>query len=197
MLSASQCCAETRWSPAVNVTYTSLCFKHSIGQQSQPTVKQSAHVKWNKCWHKIYKQQLLLQPFYGPLDFVRDYLNAPVPERYNQSGFTGARDSEWQWHQLGHMQICTSLQSRQITMPASHHSVFTGQYWHVLRKEDNDWGRKYTEDEVEGFRPRGRPKRTWKEVMQKHCQAHKLDTEDAVDRSTLWSIKNETLLFSR
>ena len=26
----------------------------------------------------------------------------------NQSGFTGARDSEWQWHQLGHMQICTS-----------------------------------------------------------------------------------------
>jgi len=26
----------------------------------------------------------------------------------NQSGFTGARNSEWQWHQLGHMQICTS-----------------------------------------------------------------------------------------
>jgi len=25
--------------------------------------------------------------------------------------FTGARDSEWQWHQLGHMQICTSLQT--------------------------------------------------------------------------------------
>jgi len=22
--------------------------------------------------------------------------------------FTGARDSEWQWHQLGHMQVCTS-----------------------------------------------------------------------------------------
>jgi len=25
--------------------------------------------------------------------------------------FTGARDSEWQWHQLGRMQICTSLQT--------------------------------------------------------------------------------------
>jgi len=25
--------------------------------------------------------------------------------------FTGARDSEWQWHQLGHMQICMSLQT--------------------------------------------------------------------------------------
>jgi len=24
--------------------------------------------------------------------------------------FTEARDSEWQWHQLGHVQICTSLQ---------------------------------------------------------------------------------------
>jgi len=25
--------------------------------------------------------------------------------------FTEARDSEWQWHPLGHMQVCTSLQS--------------------------------------------------------------------------------------
>jgi len=24
--------------------------------------------------------------------------------------FTEARDSEWQWHQLGHTQVCTSLQ---------------------------------------------------------------------------------------
>jgi len=41
--------------------------------------------------------------------------------------FTEARDSEWQWHQLGHMQVCTSLQTdNQLTMPAPHHSVFTG-----------------------------------------------------------------------
>jgi len=25
--------------------------------------------------------------------------------------FTEARDTEWQWHQLGHMQVCTSLQT--------------------------------------------------------------------------------------
>ena len=25
--------------------------------------------------------------------------------------FSEARDSEWQWHQLGHMQVCTSLQT--------------------------------------------------------------------------------------
>jgi len=25
--------------------------------------------------------------------------------------FTEARDSEWQWHELGHMQVCNSLQT--------------------------------------------------------------------------------------
>jgi len=25
--------------------------------------------------------------------------------------FTETRDSEWQWHQLGHVQVCTSLQT--------------------------------------------------------------------------------------
>jgi len=25
--------------------------------------------------------------------------------------FTEARDSDWHWHQLGHMQVCTSLQT--------------------------------------------------------------------------------------
>ena len=36
--------------------------------------------------------------------------------------FTGARDSEWQWHQLG---MCKSAPcSREITMSAPHHSVF-------------------------------------------------------------------------
>ena len=37
--------------------------------------------------------------------------------------FTEARDSEWQWHQLGHMQVCASLQTDNHT-PALHHSVF-------------------------------------------------------------------------
>jgi len=38
--------------------------------------------------------------------------------------FIEARDSERQWHQLGHMQVCTSLQT---TMPAPHHlKFFTG-----------------------------------------------------------------------
>ena len=47
-------------------------------------------------------------------------LNAPLSwttrvSRYQKGKtnlhFTGARDSEWQWHPLGHMQVCTSLQT--------------------------------------------------------------------------------------
>jgi len=34
--------------------------------------------------------------------------------------FTEARDSEWQWHQLGYMQVCTLLQ----TEPHQHPTVF-------------------------------------------------------------------------
>ena len=37
--------------------------------------------------------------------------------------FSEARVSEWQWHQLGRMQVRTSLQS-DITTPATHHSSF-------------------------------------------------------------------------
>ena len=58
--------------------------------------------------------------FYG-------HLSGPTRVSQYQKGktnldFTEARDSEWQWHQLGHMQVCT--RSRQITMLAPHHSVF-------------------------------------------------------------------------
>jgi len=52
-------------------------------------------------------------------------------------------------------------------------------YGHVLRKDD-DWVKKCMEYEVEGPRPRGRPKRTWTEVVKEDCQARKLD---AMDRS--------------
>jgi len=43
--------------------------------------------------------------------FVQDYPGEPVPERQTNLDFTEARDSEWQWHQLDHMQVCTSLQT--------------------------------------------------------------------------------------
>jgi len=51
----------------------------------------------------------------------------------------------------------------------------------VLRKEDTDWVKKFMQYEVEGSRPRGRPKRTWSEVVQKDCQARHFNKEDAMD----------------
>jgi len=58
-------------------------------------------------------------------------------------------------------------------------------YGHVLQTENNDWVKKCMEYEVEGARPRGRPKRTWKEAVQKDCQARKFNREDTVDHS-IW-----------
>jgi len=43
--------------------------------------------------------------------FFWDYPGEPVPESKTNLDFPEARDSEWQWHQLGHMQVCTALQT--------------------------------------------------------------------------------------
>jgi len=53
----------------------------------------------------------------------------------------------------------------------------------VLQKEDSDWVKKCMEYEVEGARPRGRPKKTWTEIVEKDCQEHKLNREDAMDHT--------------
>jgi len=48
-------------------------------------------------------------PFNGPLSgttWVNRYRKGKT-----SLDFTEARDSEWQWHQLEHMQVCTSLQT--------------------------------------------------------------------------------------
>ena len=50
-----------------------------------------------------------IHPFNGP------FSGTTRVSRYQKGktslDFTEARHSEWQWHQLGHMQICTSLQT--------------------------------------------------------------------------------------
>jgi len=72
---------------------------------------------------KLDTQTTTKKTFNGPL-FRTTRVSRYQKGRTNLD-FTEARDSEWQWHQLGNMEVCTSLQ--QITMPAPHYSVFTGQ----------------------------------------------------------------------
>ena len=52
----------------------------------------------------------------------------------------------------------------------------------MVRKEDTDSVQKCMEYTAEGSRPRDKPKRTWKEVVQKDCQARNLNREDTTDR---------------
>ena len=66
-----------------------------------------------------------------------------------------------------------------------HNVTMYGQYGHVMQKEDNDWVKKWVQYEVEGPRPRGRSKTTWREVVEKDCQASKLNKQDAVDRTLI------------
>ena len=49
------------------------------------------------------------QPFNGT--FSRTTRVSRYQKAKTNLDFTVATDSEWQWHQLGHMQICTSLQT--------------------------------------------------------------------------------------
>ena len=52
-------------------------------------------------------------PFNGP------FSGTTRVSRYQKGktnvGFTDARNSEWQWHQLGHVQVCTALQTNNHT----------------------------------------------------------------------------------
>ena len=48
-------------------------------------------------------------PFNGPLSGTTQVSRYQKGKTNPDS--TEARGSEWQWHQLGHMQVCTSLQT--------------------------------------------------------------------------------------
>ena len=48
-------------------------------------------------------------PFNGPLS--GNYRVSLYQKGKTNLDFTGARDSEWQWNPLGHMQVCTSHQT--------------------------------------------------------------------------------------
>ena len=54
-------------------------------------------------------KEKLLQPFNGL--FSRTTWVSQYQKGKTNLDFTGARDSELQWHQLGHMQACTSPQT--------------------------------------------------------------------------------------
>jgi len=55
-------------------------------------------------------------------------------------------------------------------------------YGHVLQKDDN-WVKKCMKYEAQSPRPRSRPKRTWREVVERDCPARKLNKKDVMGHS--------------
>ena len=60
---------------------------------------------WHTGTQNLYNTHT--HPFNGPLS--RTTWVSRYQKGKTNLDFTEARDSEWQWHQLGHMQVCTSL----------------------------------------------------------------------------------------
>ena len=69
--------------------------------------------------HRLVLAHTHTHPFNGP--FSRNTQVSWYQKGKTNLDFTEARDSEWQWHQLGHMQVCTSLQAdnHTSTLPLS------------------------------------------------------------------------------
>jgi len=55
-------------------------------------------------------------------------------------------------------------------------------YGHVSRKDENVWFKSGVY-KMEDVRLRGRPRKTWKEVVEKDCWTRQLNKEDAMDAS--------------
>jgi len=61
----------------------------------------------NNTYSSAYKKYCT-HPFNGPFSRLPGW--AGTRKVKTSQDFTEARDSEWQWYQLGHMQVCTSCQ---------------------------------------------------------------------------------------
>ena len=86
---------------------------------------------WNS--HTHTHTHTHIHPFNGP------FSGTTWVSRYQKGktnlDFTEARDSEWQWHQLGHMQVCTSLQTdnhasiSSLRTAGTHSLILSGIQW--------------------------------------------------------------------
>ena len=74
----------------------------AMGQTDGPTPGQCQQVTYTHTHTHTH-------PFNSP--FSGTTLVSRYQKGKNNLDFTEARDSEWQWHQLGHMQVCTLLQT--------------------------------------------------------------------------------------
>ena len=106
---------------------------HTAAESFQPSLMPSQCNRWGSCKFQAESRQLLVRTVlqisaaecvkesqhyiqynththvYGPLS--RTTRLSRYQKGITNLDFTEARDSEWQWHQLDHMQVCTTLQT--------------------------------------------------------------------------------------
>ena len=108
------------------LTSSNIPFKNPANTCCHPRLRSTPRVDGQRCMHGISgvatHTHTHTHTFNGP------FSGTTRMSRYQKGktnlDFTGARDSEWQWYQLGHMQVCTSLltDNHASTTPL----VFTG-----------------------------------------------------------------------
>ena len=108
-----------------------------IGRLSSCSVL-SSMLHGNETWPVRKENEVALQ--WAEMRMVRRMCSVKLQDRIPSKGLR---------ERLGLDDIISVLQQNRLRW-----------YGHVLRKEDNDWVKKCMEYEVEGARPRGRPKKT-------------------------------------
>jgi len=96
-----------------------------LGKVFSENVSHQLQTRVQLCFTNTYTSTTIQKhththPFNGP------FSGTTQVSRYQKGktnlDFTEARDSQWQWHQLGHTQVCTSLQTDNHA--STPHSVF-------------------------------------------------------------------------
>ena len=85
---------------------TGIASTEGVSENIPLVIIHNTHCNYN---HNKTSTTTSTHPFNGPLcgtTRVSQYQKGK-----SNLDFTEARESEWQWHQLGHMQVCTSLQT--------------------------------------------------------------------------------------
>ena len=88
--------------------------KHLAAGNVQRTLVSDCCELFDSVFSYSITPQLIIQiththPFKGPLSGTTQV--SQYQKGKTNLDFIEQRDTEWQWHQLGHMQICTSLQT--------------------------------------------------------------------------------------
>ena len=113
-----ECAPKIALSLSPEALFSPKCTKYrlAVGQSLMASICRLVSQNWSTAAAVWYLLIIHTHPFNGP------FSGTTQVSRYQKGKtnlyFTEARDSEWQWLQLGHVQVC------KITTPAPHHSVF-------------------------------------------------------------------------